>query len=472
MGIRDDIVAYVEQTVQQCVDTCRPEGVLVAVSGGADSVAMLLALHALRETCGLRLVVGHVNHGLRGPESDGDEEFVRGLAGDLHLPVEVERVEVVVESRAGREGLEATARRKRFLALRGMAAAAGLNRIAVGHTATDRAETVLMNILRGSGLEGLAAMRQVAGDLIRPMLLVSREQSRAYCEAKGVVPRSDSSNLDQSILRNRIRLSLMPLLERDYQPGAARSLLRLAEIVEGELEWTKPIVQETYAAAAVDRGGAVALDLGKLQQMPRGLRRRVIRRVVARVRGDVQDLGLEHSRALDDMVVSGGTGQRLELPGLRAERTSRKVVLDRPRKGNVVGYCVSMAVPGTVGVGEAGIELASVLVPLARCDPARRGPYRAHLDAAVVGRELVVRSPRAGDRMAPLGMRGTKKLQDLFVDCKVPRAEREGIPVVTTTDGEIVWVVGHRISERAKVTAQTEFVAELEARPLLEPCHG
>ncbi len=471
MGMRDDIVAYVEQTVQQCVETYRLGGVLAAVSGGADSVAMLLGLAALREGCGLRLVVGHVNHGLRGVESDGDEEFVRGLARDLGLPVEVERVEIGVESRAGREGLEATARRKRFLALRGMAAAAGLDRIAVGHTATDRAETVLMNLLRGSGLEGLAAMRQVAGDLVRPMLLLEREETWAYCEAKGVVPRSDSSNLDQSILRNRVRLSLIPLLEREYQPAAARSLVRLAEIVEGELEWTESIVEEAYAASAADQAGAVALDLGRLQQMPRGLRRRVIRLAAGRVRGNVQDLGLEHLRALDEVVVSGRTGQRLELPGLRAERTSRKVVLDRPRKGNVVGYCVSMAVPGTTGVAEAGIELASVLVPLARCNPARRGPYRVHLDAAVVGRELVVRSPRAGDRMAPLGMRGTKKLQDLFVDCKVPRAEREGVPVVTTTDGEIVWVVGHRISERAKVTAQTEFVAELEARPLLKPCH-
>lgn len=468
--MREDIVAYVEQTVRRCVEPGGATGLLAAVSGGADSLAMVLALAWLRESCGLRLAVGHVNHGLRKTEADEDEQFVRGLARDLGLRVHVRRVQVGGGHGPRGEGLEATARRERFSALRGIARAAGLRRIATGHTATDRAETVLMNILRGSGLEGLAAMRQVAGDLVRPMLLLSREETSAYCRARGVTPRYDSSNLDQGILRNRLRLSLMPLLEREYQPGAAASLVRLAEIVESELGWTDPLVGEAYAAAVRAEDGPVALDLGRLQQMPLGLRRRVLRLAAGRVRGDLRDLGLEHLQALDHLVVSGRTGHRAELPGLWAERTSGEVVLDVARTASRAEYCVGLCVPGRAAVAEAGIELASTLLPVAGCDPARRGPLRAQLDAAVVGCRLVVRSPRPGDRIAPLGMQGTKKLQDFFVDKKIPRAEREGVPVVTTTDGEIVWLVGYRISERAKVTPHTELVAELEARRLHRSC--
>jgi len=466
MGMREDIVAYVEQTVRRCVDSCGVGRLLAAVSGGQDSVAMVLALADLRGSGGLHLEVGHVNHGIRGAESDEDEEFVRRLAGAVDVPLHVERLDIGAERRSPGESSEATARRKRFSALRGMGAAAGLRRIALGHTATDRAETVLMNILRGSGLEGLAAMRQVAGDLVRPMLSLTRADTEAYCAAKGVVPRRDSSNCDQSILRNRVRLSLMPALEREYQPAVERSLLRLAEIAEGELEWTRPLVREAYAEAATRDGATVALDLRKLQQMAAGLRRRVMRLAIAEVRGDVQDLGLQHLRRLDELVASGQTGSRVELPGVRAERTAEKVAVGLPGTGRGAEYCVSLEVPGKVGIAEAGIELRSTLTPVRQCDARRRGPMTAHLDAAAVGCELVVRSRRPGDRIAPLGMRGTKKLQDLLVDKKIPRAEREGIAVVETTNGEIIWIVGHRISERAKVTAQTELVAELEARPL------
>jgi tRNA(Ile)-lysidine synthase len=261
-------------------------------------------------------------------------------------------------------------------------------------------------------------------------------------------------------------LSLMPLLERAYQPAAGRSLLRLAEIVEAELEWTRPLVAEALAGVAEREGGKVALDLHGLERMARGLRRRVIRQAVAEVRGDLRDFGFEHLRALDELVTERQTGRRLELPGLWADRTAEKVVLGLPGTAGSVDYCLKLAVPGRVAVPEAGIELSSALVPCGQCDTDRRGAMRAQLDAAMVGPELVVRSPRPGDRMAPLGMRGTKKLHDFFVDKKIPRAEREGIPVLTTTDDEIVWIVGHRISERAKVTAGTVFVAEIEARRL------
>jgi tRNA(Ile)-lysidine synthase len=453
------IVGYVEETVSRSRVLREGEALLVAVSGGQDSVALLLALAELLEPLGLRLTVGHVDHGLRGAESDEDEQFVRELAGGLGLQALVARPRVKRPS-------EEAAREARFAALRELAREASTERIALGHTASDRAETVLMNILRGSGLEGLAAMPAVSGDLVRPLLGVTREQTAAYCEAKGVRPRTDSTNRDESILRNRVRHSLLPLLELEYQPQASEALQRLAGIAERELEWTRPLVVEALEALVRARDGGLSLDLRKLCELPPGLGNRVLREAVAEVRGDLRNISDSHLQALQSLVAEGRTGARAELSGLWVERTPGAIVLRAGTRQKAASFEVSLAVPGEARLPDAGLAIAARLAPVAECDPALRGPLCAQLDARVVGAELVLRSPKPGDRWTPLGMRGTKKLQDFLVDKKIPRAEREGMVVVATTQGEIVWLVGHRVSERAKVTARTERVAELVARPL------
>ncbi len=436
---------------------------LVAVSGGQDSVALALALRELQEPLGLLLLLGHVNHGLRGEESDGDEESVRVLGARLALVVEVVRLDLGAR---GEGGLEEVARRERLAALRRMAQTHELPRIALGHTATDRAETVLMNVLRGTGLDGLAAMRAAAGDLIRPLLGVNRAATAAYCAAAGVIPRYDSSNDDLAILRNRLRLRLLPLLEGDYQPGIERSLVRLGEIAEAEVEWTAPVVEGFYGECAKRHRQGVALDLAKLEGMPPGLRWRVLRRAAVEVRGDLRHLGLDHVRGLDGLLMTGRTGQQAEAPGLIAERQASSLLLRRPGRHRPTPFALRLTVPGRVEVGVAGLEIAARLRPATSFDDAGGDPFRVQFDAAAAGPELVVRSPQPGDRFVPLGMTGTKKLQDFWVDKKIPRADREGIPIVATTKGEVLWVVGHRMAETAKVTPATKRVVELEARPL------
>ncbi len=462
MAERSGIEASVREAVLRSGVIRAEDRLLVAVSGGQDSTALALVLGELRETLGLFLVLGHVNHGLRGGESDADEQFVGDLAERLDLPLDVARLDL-----AGREGCgEEAARRERFRALRSMAQARELDRIALGHTATDRAETVLMNVLRGAGLDGLAAMTAISGDLVRPLLRLSRAETAAYCKAKSALPRYDSSNDDQAILRNRVRLSLMPLLEREYQPGTERSLVRLGEIAEAEVEWTAPVVEHFYAECADQQGRRVALSLAGLREMTAGLRWRVLRRAAAEVRGDRRNLTLDHLRTLDGLVTTGQTGQRAEAPGLVAERRADSVLLrpagaEKPRP-----FSVTLTVPGWVEVEPAGLEFSARLRPAAEFAPESCGPFRVQLDAALVGPELLIRALQPGDRLVPLGMSGTKKLQDLLVDKKIPRAEREGIPIVATTRGEILWVVGHCVAETAKVTPTTEALAELEARPV------
>lgn len=467
MGDPAGPVAYLEQAIRD-LGVLRPgERLLLAVSGGQDSTALALALAALSAELDLHCEVAHVNHGIRGRASDADEAFVRSLAADLGLPYHARRVDAPARSEDSGCGLEEAARLERHAALREVATGAGLDRIALGHTATDRAETILMNILRGCGLDGLAAMRAEAGLLVRPLLGVAREDTRAYCVARGVEPRDDATNADESILRNRVRLSLLPLLEREYRPGAVRSLNRLAEIVETEVDWTAALALEAAETVLAEEGdGSWRLDLAAAQELPSGLRRHMLRSALGRVRGDLRDITLEHLTSLERLVTSGATGNRLELPGVWGEKTAEHVVLRSCPSEERSGFCASLSVPGVATVPEAGLELTSRVVPAGDCDPGRRGPLCAQLDERLVGPEVVVRSPEPGDRIAPLGMQGTKKLQDIFVDEKTPRFERGRTPVVTLPQGEVVWVVRHCVSERVKVTPETERVAELIARPL------
>lgn len=456
-----DVVAHVEETVLRS-GVLRPgEELLVAVSGGQDSVALLFTLHSVRQRLGLRLAVAHVNHGLRGEESDRDSKFVQELGTRLALPVYVRRVRVPAGA-----GVEERARTARLSALRAIAHKAGADRIALGHTATDRAETVLMNILRGAGLEGLAALPASSRDLVRPLLGVTRAETAAYCAARGVEPRQDHTNLDQRILRNRIRLSLLPLLEQEYQPRISEALVRLAEIAEAELDWTRLLVHEALQRAVTSRDRGLALSLDKLSELPRGLRTRVLREAVGEARGDLQRITFEHVQSLSSLV-DGRTGARVKLPGLWAERTAEMIVLTRPARLKAREFEVSLTIPGEVKIPDIGLALSAEVRPLTECDITLRGPMCAHLDAAVTGYELVVRSRRRGDRITPLGMTGRKKLHDLLIDKKIPRFDRECIPVVARPGGEILWVVGHVISERAKVNETTREVVQLTARPLV-----
>ena len=462
MGLRPGIVEYLEESILRAGSLRPGEALLLGVSGGQDSTAMLLALEALQARLDLRLTVGHVNHGLRGEESGADEAFVQALADERGLLVRVARVQVDPGP-----GLEVAARGARFAALRSMARETGAERIALAHTATDRAETVLMNVLRGCGLEGLAAMPAACDDLVRPLLAVTREDTEAYCAARGIEPRQDSTNRDENLLRNRLRLSLIPDLERDYRPGTSRALVRLAEIAEAELAWTDPLVGEALASVRTLRNDAVSLHRAGLVGLAQGLRYRVLRRAVADIRGGAQDLSFDHVQALETLVVEGRTGARAELPGCWAERTAEALALRAGRPREAAGFETSLTIPGEAETPAAGLRLRARVLAVDQCDPRARGPWTAHLDAAVAGRTLVLRAPRSGDRLQPLGSAGTKKLQDLLTDEKVPRAEREGVVVAATTEGQIVWVVGHRIAECAKVTVATHHVAELIAEPLL-----
>jgi len=424
--------------------------VLLGVSGGQDSVTMALLLHELSSELQVCLVVGHLHHGLRGDVADADLQFVAELARRLGLPFSSEQVNVAALAAKERVGLEEAGRRARYDFFERAAAKHGCNKIAVAHTATDRAETLLINLFRGAGLQGLRSIPPRRGKIIRPLILLSRQETADYCRTQSIAACHDVYNQDPAYLRNRLRAQLLPQLEREYGPGIEEALCRAADNMLEELDWTEPLVQQALAGAREDD----ALRVSALHELPAGLRHRALRRFIELSGASLSDLGYSWWRALDELVEQARTGNKLELNGqdfveleydlLRLHR--------RPLPPAGPAEAAELPVPGSVTLASGTILCADILAELPSLPQADE--LRAVMDAAKAGPLLGVRAPRPGDRFVPLGMTGSKKLQDFFVDSKVP-ARKRGPLLVTNAAGEVLWVVGHRLAEGAKVTDQT-----------------
>lgn len=461
----DSFLKRVRATVRRYRMARPGERILAAVSGGADSVTMLDALVRLAPEEGFSLVVAHFNHGLRGAAADADEAHVADLARGYGLQFVVGRGDVAAAAQAERRGLEAAARRVRNEFLRTTADQHGCGAIALAHTASDRVETVLLHLLRGTGLAGLQGMRPVRRPFIRPLIAVWRTEVEEYCRAAGLQWRTDETNRDtRRFLRNKIRHELLPLLEREYGPGVSEAILRSAEAVEMELSWTEPLVREALAEACERQGDRVRLNLARLRGLPNGLLVRILRRAAMEVFGGVRDWRWEHFAGLAEAVRESRTGHRVVLPGGLEARVSYDWLELGERQPEPCALPERpLPVPGEVELPEAGVRLSGRLCPRREAPPP--GPAVAVLDAALA-HGLVVRGWRPGDAFVPLGMSGRKKLQDFFVDAKVPKAARRLVPLVVHPQAGVIWVVGMRIAQDAKAPSMAEVVLVLEMHPI------
>jgi tRNA(Ile)-lysidine synthase len=445
------------------------EAVLVAVSGGQDSVALFDVLRQLAPAMRLRLAIAHLHHGLRGAEADGDEALVRRLAESAGAAFRARRLDVPALARESGRSFEEAGREARYEFFESVRRELGADVVALGHTASDRAETLLMNLLRGTGLDGLGSIPPKRGHIVRPLILATREETLAHCRRKGLELAVDRTNLAPGHLRNKVRLELLPLLERKYVRGAAAHIARAAELAHEEAQLLGELALQALSEASVESGpGHITLDLGAVGSMPEGLARRVLREAIRATSGDVRDLQYNHVRDIMRLIKGGRTGASLGLPGgVTVERTYGEVRIARHRAVEPSPGSVEVRLPlaGEVAVPALGVRVRSE-VHDGKPEALPRGKSQATVDANAAGEALVVRNWRPGDRFCPLGLGGEKKLQDFFVDAKVPRAERTRVPIVARADGRIIWVVGHRLDEQAKVLASTSRVLVLTASPL------
>ncbi len=423
--------------------------VVVGVSGGRDSTALLLILARLRRRLGLELTAAYFDHRLRGEAAAAAEGAAAArLAREAGVALVTGAGDVKQAARREHRSLEDAARRARYAFLATTAAAVGATHVSVGHTASDQAETVLLHIVRGAGLRGLAGMAAAgawplgAGPaLLRPLLCLSRDETLAYCRAAGLEPLEDASNLSPDFERNRLRHEVLPLL-RELNPGVEAALAALAASVRPDAD----LIEALAGGLLRPDHEGIALSRARLAAAHPALRAHALRLALASAAGESGGFAAAHVAALGRLVLRGHSGDSLDLPrGLTATLSRQRLELRRgkPDGPELPEQPVCLDVPGTARFGPFRVQAGASALPASTSVEA---------DAAAVGRHLAVRRPRPGDRMQPAGMQGTKKLQDIFVDEHVARPRRAHTPVFENGRG-IVWLSGLRLAGWARPRA-------------------
>ena len=438
--------------------------VVVAVSGGADSVSLLSLLVELAARAGFTVAgLVHVNHQLRGPDSERDQAFCEALALRFDLPAHVERVDVRGVAAAERRSIEDAARKLRYAALERGRLALGADRVAVGHTLDDQAETALVRLLRGAGPRGLGGIYPRNGAVVRPLIDVRRQQLRAWSADNGITHVEDASNTDLANPRNLLRHEVLPALQGWFGPSVPALLARAAEVARADEELLAELTRVLVQRLVTVEGEQVQVEVGGAALAPLSIQRRLLLDVLRRA--GVREPGFAEVETLTAML-GDETPRGVDLPGfVRADRNGDAVVLTRgtPRGQPVGSFRYALPVPGRVWIMEVG---ASVQADMGSLDGELTegtpdAPVAVVAGAQVTG-GLFVRNWRPGDALRPFGLGGTKKLQDLFVDRKVPRVARHRLPLVVDRYDRVVWVPGHALDEVYRASAGGSGVVVLK----------
>jgi len=454
-----DIIEKTRTTIEKHAMFGRGSHVLTALSGGPDSVCLLHVLYELRHELGITLSAAYVDHGLRPAEVPAEIGFCRSLCNEKGIEFIVKHIEVKSSPLIKKLGLQGAARELRYRVLEEAASIAGADCIALAHHSDDQAETLLLNLLRGTGMQGLRGMLPVRGPFVRPLLCSTREEIEAYLASRGISCVTDPSNLKGKYRRNRIRMHILPEL-RKMNPGIAASLSRTAEIITQEDAYLESEVTKTLMRLfSRKRDRRVELFLSPLEGLHPVILRRALRRAVAEVT-DLKSLSYSHIEDIIGLIRHGNSGDRLYLPrGLRVIREYSVLVMTTENPVRLGTY--SLDAGQDLYIEEAGLVLKASVVPERRdCD----GRYSAIFDLSRLSMPLLVRGRRPGDYFFPSGFGRRKKLQDYFVDEKVPRDERDAVPLICSGK-DIIWVLGYRTDSRFLPAEDSGSLLLITSRP-------
>nr|WP_238357851.1 tRNA lysidine(34) synthetase TilS [Cohnella zeiphila] len=442
-------------------DPWRSPGAIVvaAVSGGPDSMTLLHLLRRMAEADGFAVVAAHVNHRFRGAEADAEEDLVKRTAASWGIPCESAAIDVPAYIASTGMNTQEAAREKRYEYLTEVARRHGARAIALGHHADDQAETLLMRLIRGTGIAGLAGIparrAEKELELVRPLLRIPKRELVEYAERHGVPYAVDSSNADTHYFRNEVRLAALPLLER-YNPQFRASLLRLADMASGENDYMEAEAGKALAETAARSGEGWTLDRRRFRGLHVALQRRLIKLILKYVKPSCGSPDYERiEEAVAAIAAERPAVARIDLGGGWAlARDYDDVYIGPPKPAREPFEAQVRELDGEVAVADARAVLR-----FSREDGPGAGPpasrWEAAFDEAELALPLTVRSRRPGDRIEPVGLNGSKKVQDMFVDAKIPKSARDEWPLLADAEGKILWLPGLRRSRHALPNAGT-----------------
>jgi tRNA(Ile)-lysidine synthase len=455
------IITTVRETIERSAMIAPGEKVLIAFSGGPDSTALLYILLELKEELQCELCAAHLNHGLRGREADEDEYWCAAIAGRLGVEFRSARVDVRTEAEKTGGNLEEVGRDMRYRFLEEAADHMGAARIATAHTRDDQVETVLLRLVRGGALTGLRGMRAVRGRLIRPLIDVDSTEVVSYLQERGILYRTDSTNLDERFSRVVIRRSVLPKLRR-LNPSLNRTVAAAAEIIGDEDNLLSELA-EAILNEILEKGvEPPAIRLEPFRELHPALQRRVLRRLFLRMRGSLRALSLSVVEAVRRCALGLGPGADIDGVWTAVRRGGRLIIESQPEE-STTEFSYNAEIGKTLRVKE--VDKSYKLRIMGTCDgvdiKALSGPTRAFLDADLISESLEVRNRLPGDCYRPLGAPGRQKLQDLFTNAKIDPDQRRRT-VVFLSQSRICWVRGFRIGDEFRVSERTTRILSIE----------
>lgn len=466
----------------------KPGPLLVAVSGGPDSLCLFHLLHDLRNTLGIKIHVVHLDHRLRGEESAGDAHFVREIARRYHIPATIEGRDVQEYRTRHHLSLEEAAREVRYTFFAETAKSIQASAVAVGHTMDDNVETILMHLVRGTGTRGLCGLPPVTKwhsskeglTVIRPLLDTGRQETMQYCQDKMIETRTDKSNASLDFLRNRIRLELRPMLER-YNPKINEALLKMAAIAGDEIEFLDNEVQRLWKSTAKKQENSITFSKSRLISQPTAIKRYLLRAATAELSGNPKDI---ESRHIEEMIalLEKPAGSRINLPyglvfSVEYNRfllgpepavlcplplLESETVLNIPGETRYSGWRITARIFKVKGPDTIK-NRKPIKATLKNSDKIPRAGFSAYFDMDLLGDNLKVRESQTGDRFQPYGLAGMKKVARFMIDARIPRSWRPRIPIVVASQ-QVAWVTGWRTDDRFKITGATKKILKLHFR--------
>ena len=458
--------------------------VLIAISGGPDSVAMAHILYSLQNKLGFSCYAAHVNHCLRGEEADKDEAYALEFCQRLNIPFYSKRVDIKALAKERGISHEMAGREARYEFFNNLRVKLKLDKIALAHNANDQAETILMRIMRGTGIEGLGgiqAMRE--GGIIRPILSITREEIEDYCSINSLEPRVDKSNHQDIYTRNKIRLKLIPYMRENFNEEIISALWRLGELVEADNDYIVGEVDKKYKELSREEGKRVYLS-AEAFKLHLSLLRRLIKKACGSIKGNELNISKQHIDAIIELQQLGA-GKSVALPeGIRAINEYGDILFTRFEAKSIENYnrkdknekksldykeivlkkddIIKSLLGKAFSYKAKGIGLDLTLKLVEVQSPVNRKSSRniKYFDLDKINGDINIRYRREGDKFNPLGMKGSKKLKDVFIDLKIPRDKRDAIPLLCFGE-EIAWIFGYKLSDKYKVDENTKEILEI-----------
>ncbi|MFZ5966656.1 MAG: tRNA lysidine(34) synthetase TilS [Bacillota bacterium] len=440
------------------------EGIVIGVSGGPDSITLLHLFHRVQERYRLRLYAVHLNHQFRGTDADEDAAYVKSFCDKLGIEAFIYSENVTEYSKHRGITFEEAGREIRYRLFDEILDQKRAGKIAVAQNMDDQAETVLMRLMRGSGAEGLSAIDHIRDNkIIRPLLDISRKEIEAYCSLHELKPRIDKTNSEVIYTRNRIRLELIPYIESHFNPNIKETLCRTAKLLREDNNFIAEQVDKAFGKLVRKENDRITVLLRSLKELHPAVAKRVVREMLKQYLGDIKNIQSIHVENIMGLVDKQTVGASIDLPGYITAAIDYEYLMIKKKENEIQkhDFTYDLKIGSVSEFSLLNLIIISKIIDKEHIGEIPKSDTIKYFDLDKIHQGIKLRNRRNGDRFSPLGMKGSKKLKEFFIDEKIPRTLRDEIPLICDGD-EIVWVIGYRMSEKYKVTSDTEHILMIE----------